>query len=242
MTIISITAQISIHDIFGETGCSIFGASVWIHNFLLGIGGFGMAVFRLICIENYVKQIDKTKLAKILHAVEFLIVIGVIAIWKFGLSNTAGEKTLVAQFFKDYSLAKADILNSYQNYESDKLGHHLRFWVLLILQLMSVCEIIIYIRIYHTLWNHDEGMKNKISSNELCQRKRKNIIGLSGQVISFVVEFCTWMLTIAYTLIPISVDASLVPIIMAAFTSITSISQLWASHELKRYIKSKFIN
>ena len=107
---------------------------------------------------------------------------------------------------------------------------------------MVVGEMIIYIRLCYTLWNHDEGMKNKISLDDLRQRKMKNIITLSGQVISFFVEIFISVLPFATIFNQNLVDASFFPISFIISTSIISIVQLWTSHELKRYIKSKFMD
>ena len=108
---------------------------------------------------------------------------------------------------------------------------------------MFVGEIIIYIKLYYTLWNHDESIKDKISDDDLRQRKMKNIIGLSGQVITFFVEFFCSIIAIAniFNQKLIS-DASFKPIFFITISSIISISQLWTSHELKRYIKSEFMD
>ena len=107
---------------------------------------------------------------------------------------------------------------------------------------MFVGEMIIYIKLYFTLWKHDENMKDKISTDDLHQRKRKNIISLSGQVISFFVEFLTSIFILANIFNQDFADASFTPIVKIISTSIVSISQLWTSHELKRYVKSKFID
>ena len=113
---------------------------------------------------------------------------------------------------------------------------------LILIQSIVVGEMLIYIRLYYTLWNHDEGMKNTISSDDLYQRKRKNIISLSGQAISFFVEFFVSIIVIASLFNQNLVDASLFPIIFIASASLISMFQLWTSHELKRYINSKFMD
>ena len=108
---------------------------------------------------------------------------------------------------------------------------------------MVAGEMIIYIRLCYVLWNHDEGMKDKISFDDLRQRKRKNIISLSGQVITFFVEFLIsmYVLAIYQNLFDLS-ELSIFPILYIASTSIISVVQLWTSHELKRYINSKFMD
>ena len=121
------------------------------------------------------------------------------------------------------------------------LGNLLRILTVIIFQLLFVGEIIIYIKLYFTLRKHDEGMKDLISTNDLRQRKRKNIISLSGQVISFFVEFFTSLYVLGIIFNQDFSDASLAPIVKIVSTSIVSISQLWTSHELRRYIKSEFM-
>ena len=65
----------------------------------------------------------------------------------------------------------------------------MRFLSIIIMQVLFLGEIAIYMKICYTLWKHDKGMKGKISKNDMQQRKQKNVITLSGQVISFFVEF-----------------------------------------------------
>ena len=106
---------------------------------------------------------------------------------------------------------------------------------------MVAGEMIIYIRLCYVLWNHDEGMKDKISFDDLRQRKRKNIISLSGQVITFFVELLFPLFAIM-TFSQNLIDVSFFPILFITSTSIISVVQLWTSHELKRYINSKFMD
>ena len=74
MTTISIFSQISMYDIFGEIGCVVYPMFMRIHGRLLIVGGFGMAIFRIACIENLAKQVERKKLAKIIHFVEFVVI------------------------------------------------------------------------------------------------------------------------------------------------------------------------
>ena len=121
MTTISIITQISMYDIFGKPGCILFGLSIGIHEQLLVIGGFGMALFRIICVENLTK-IDRAKLVKIIHLVEFIFVIGTTSMSTIGIKNAGWEKNSMNQFCKDYGLVKAKVYHSYLNYENQKFG------------------------------------------------------------------------------------------------------------------------
>ena len=92
------------------------------------------------------------------------------------------------------------------------------------------------------MWKNDEGMKDKISADNLYQRKRKNIICLSGQAISFFVEFFITLIILLNIFSPDFVALSLMPIVIILTFSIISFSQLWTSHELKRYMKFKMMD
>ena len=126
MTCITLFSHISIYDIFGETGCFVFYALIRINNQLLVIGGFGMAIFRIICVENPEKQIGRANLAKTILSVETAIVIGLNIISTFGIYNSGWEKIKLYQFCMDYSSVKGNIHHLYINYEYEVLGKYNR--------------------------------------------------------------------------------------------------------------------
>ena len=120
MTTISIITQISIYDIFGEIGCGAYDISICLHGQLSIVGGFGMAIFRIACIENLAKQIERKNLAKIIHLSEFVFIMPVtITFTILGKYYSSWEKRILYQFCKDCGLAKADILQSYNEYDSE---------------------------------------------------------------------------------------------------------------------------
>ena len=97
------------------------------HANLLIISGFGMAIFRIACIENLAKQIERKNLAKIIQLGEFVVIITVtitITIVEENYSLWLGKSTTRHQFCKDYGLIKADILYSYNEYdiENEEFG------------------------------------------------------------------------------------------------------------------------
>ena len=69
-------------------------------------------------------------------------------------------------------------------------------------------------------------------------RNRKNVITLSGQVISFAVEFFTSLLILAGIFIDDLADPSHQPILLIFASTIISCVQLGTSHEMKRFVKS----
>ena len=115
------------YDIFGEIGCAVYALSVRLHGRLLIASGFGMAIFRIVCIENLAKQIERKNLAKIIHLVEFVVILMVtinITIVEENYSLWFGMPKTRDQFCKDYGLVKADILYSYNEHdvENEEFG------------------------------------------------------------------------------------------------------------------------
>ena len=124
MTTISIITQISIYDIFGENGCDTYAASIRLHGRLLAVGGFGMAIFRIVCIEDLAKQIQGKTLAKIIYIVEYTVILLVtMSITILEKYYSSWEKPLFYQFCKDYGLTKADILRAYNEYDYENVGY-----------------------------------------------------------------------------------------------------------------------
>ena len=110
------------YDIFGEIGCAVYALSVRLHARILIVGGFGMAIFRIICIENLAKQIERKYLAKLIHLVEFVVIVTVtitITIVEKDYTLWLGKPTIQYPYCKDYGLIKADILYSYNEHDSE---------------------------------------------------------------------------------------------------------------------------
>ena len=123
MTTVSICTQIPIYTLLGENGCTLFALSSVIHAQLLAMGGFGMAVFRLICVENRVIQFDREKLVKTIHIIQVIILSSTTLISYFGTFNVvAQEKNGMFLFCKDYGMAKVEIYHSYFNYGNQEFG------------------------------------------------------------------------------------------------------------------------
>ena len=122
MTCISLITQNSIYDIFGEAGCFVFKTSVRILMQLLAISGFGMAIFRIICVENLVKQISRANLVKITLLIEIVFIICTNIVLNFSIKTSGWENLNLYQFCMDYGSMRGDILHSYNDYENKELG------------------------------------------------------------------------------------------------------------------------
>ena len=122
MTIISIITQISISDIFGDNGCDVYASSMRLHGRLIAVGGFGMAILRLVCIENIAKQIERKTLAKIIYIVEYTISI-LVTITIMILEKYYPTSEILYQFCEDYGLVKADVIQAYNEYDFENEGY-----------------------------------------------------------------------------------------------------------------------
>ena len=108
------------YDIFGEIGCAVYALSMRLHGRLLVLGGFGMAIFRIVCIENLAKQIERKNLAKIIHLVEFVVILTVpITITIIEESYSWWWNPYMQQFCMDYGVTKAAIIQTYNEYHSE---------------------------------------------------------------------------------------------------------------------------
>ena len=119
------------------------------------------------------------------------------------------------------------------------LGQLLRTSQVVIGMGLGIAEATIYVRICYGLWKHDIRMKDKISSNDFQQRKRKNVITLSGQLSSFIVELIGQFFVLAQIFNNELADPSVMALSFINVTTFISVSQLWTSHELMRYIRMK---
>ena len=119
------------------------------------------------------------------------------------------------------------------------LGQLLRTSQVVIGMGLGIAEATIYVRICYGLWKHDIRMKDKISNNDFQQRKRKNVITLSGQLSSFIVELVGQFFVLAQIFNNELADPSVMAINFIKYSTFVSLSQLWCSHELMRYIKMK---
>ena len=126
MTTISIGTQISGYDIIGEEGCILFWLSSVIQPHVLVIGGFGMAVFRLICVENAAQQITKEMLLTIIHAAELILLCCTVTLVTSGMISTGFEQAGMYQFCRDFGKTKAETYQSYNSLSSQEFGKKIR--------------------------------------------------------------------------------------------------------------------
>ena len=73
------------------------------------------------------------------------------------------------------------------------IGKQYQNFALIVLQMFIVAEFIMYIILFKDMFDHNKELQNVnslgLSADNLHKRQRKNVITLSGQAFTFVVEF-----------------------------------------------------
>ena len=122
LTTLSIATQTSLYNIIGEEGCFIYWLSSVVHPHSLVIGGLGMAVFRLICVQNRCQQLSKDKLVTIIHILELIILCFNVTLSIYGMLNAGMERAGMYQFCKDFGTTKAGNYHEYINSPTQEFG------------------------------------------------------------------------------------------------------------------------
>ena len=165
--------------------------------------------------------------------------------WLFSLTSTAltiyggvlSGSTLALAFARGRSLKLDLILNPNPN---AKIGKSIVLAIAILLQMASVMEVGCYIEIYRKLYQHDTTVAKKVCPSTLRSRRKRNITNLSGQVISFAIEFTTGILI--NSMLAFESHASLFPIYLSIASTLVSMSQFFTSGELRRhYLGSKWV-
>ena len=121
-------------------------------------------------------------------------------------------------------------------------GNLLRLSYVTTAQTFIVAELCIYTYLFNKLRRADQQfVKSKVITEQIrLERKEKNVIRLSGQASCFVIEMLGSISNqiIAYN-IP-SHASHLIPIIWIIASTLVSVCLFISSHEIKRYVKSKW--
>ena len=112
------------------------------------------------------------------------------------------------------------------------IGKQYQTFALIVIQIFIVAEFIMYIILFKDMFDHNKELQNGnslgLSADNLQKRQRKNVITLSGQAFTFVVEFVISVLFHFATHEPIPIGQ-----ILIAFSYIVT------SPELRQFYLSK---
>ena len=248
LTILAIGTQKSLEEhLWGNTGCLVYTI---IHLLLNGwtiVGGTGMALFRLICLKSITMSDWKKSyiLQRILIGQFILLLITVAPVLGRLSTNNTWEGIAAYRFCKDMDKVHADVLMFHrQNFSLDSTAYDVllvKITYIFITLGLAVFEFAVYAKIIHDLWLHDkESLRGGIITQNMRQeRNRKNVLTLKGQIACFIVHtsrISVMAIGPIFNLADVTSLTVIVPIIGNSFVAFT---QLWASHEVKRFVKEK---
>ena len=198
--------------------------AIVIHNMSLIVGGFGMAVFRLLGIRFGVTK--PWRLLKGIFLTETLLASAII----FNILNPRNKYSPITICRSILSASGYDVQEAKN---SDSNSELFIVWPLILI-VLPFLEMAIYGYLFYYLYKNDQQLKEHLPTQVLHTRKRKNLITLSGQTFSFFVETII-ALTIA-TLVYFNLDLlSFHPPLILAGSSVLAISHFLACPELRAY-------
>ena len=247
MTLLPIATQTPMFEFFGVEGCYFYTVSQVTYGSVLVIGGFGMAVFRLLCLKKRMmtKEERKATMNRILIAevlitlaIVFSIILGVVHVgWERAIFYCMGMDSLQGEILAAY----AGNISGKEFTAMDKI---LRSTPIILAQGLIIGEVLIYAKIIRDLWRKDQEFVKKkiISFDQKQERNQKNLITLKGQIYSFVMEMIMSTTMVVFLTIYPEMSPSLMPILWTVGGSLISVSHLLSSHELKRFLKDLISN
>ena len=140
-------------------------------------------------------------------------------------------------FVQGYTMKMAKVISEAngQDIQIIHLGQSLVLAGNIVLQLLILLELGCYIRIYVSLYQTDEKVKMSLTKKAFQSRRKKNVITLSGQIISFIMEtFLSTIVTLLYTQNSIFEESSF-PLSIVMTSSVVAVANILTSPELKRY-------
>lgn len=149
-----------------------------------------MALFRVVTIFQWQRPIRANlgyakKLAVFLTLEVSLILIIDIALW---VGKEYSGISPLMQFCKGRTGVMEVIIIKHQGISEETLELGLSVFKLsyLLCQLCPILELSCYIYLFWFQRNHNRTMNNALSEDEMRRRRYRNVINLSGQVMSFV--------------------------------------------------------
>ena len=229
-----------IHTI-GNSACLGFSTNLMAHNYILILGGAGMAFYRLISYKMAHKMSikDLQKLKNQVLWIELLIGALLVGLSAWAVSHTNFSGPL--EFCRGYTREMTTIISEYQGGQSISFGIKIFYIIFGLSQLIILFEFLCYAIIMISLYLHDRKLsKDKvIDSKVMKSRTKKNAITMTGQLLSFLMGLgYTLLLFILYKLERgwgIFQYGNMVILIILLWTANT-VTQIWTSPEMRRFL------
>ena len=249
MTLLPIATQTPMFEFFGVEGCYFYTVSQVTSGSVLVVGGFGMVVYRLLCLQKTMmtKEERKATMKRILIA-EVLIVLVLVFSIILGVVHVGWERAIFYRYCRGIDSLQGEILAAYTGNISGKeftaLDKILRSTPIILAQGLIIGEVLIYAKIIRDLWRKDQEFVKKkiISFDQKQERNQKNLITLKGQIYSFVMEMIMSTTMVVFLTIYPEMSPSLMPVLWTVGGSLISVPHLLSSHELKRFLKGLISN
>ena len=225
--ILLIATRTPMSKLFGDNSCRIMAIVQTCSVIKLILGGFFMAIYRMICLKRPAMKLARQKqIANQILVLEFLT-----SVILFGF-------LIGARAIEDSGGSARKFICKDETMEMNQISHKTAVFLpvspFLIFYLRSfvLAEFTIYIFLFYHLYHHTEDLKKfqllGISTKSLNQRHTKNIISFFGQFVLFVIE-------IAITVIPQLFGNWVVIPAFLMSKAVLTIAFILVSPELRQY-------
>ena len=122
--------------------------------------------------------------------------------------------------------------------ESSEFGMEFFFFIFHLHLVFALVEMCCYCAIFYQIFKDNKLNRSNLPQKEIIKRENKNVVTLTGQVVSFIIEIFSQM--IVQIIFRFSNEAKLVktlffPLYVSIALTAISISFFFSSHELKRH-------
>ena len=177
-----------LYQILAGTPCIVI-RSLWLCRGLkIFLGGLFMSVYRIILIRRPDIAISVKSQRRITYGLVVLewVTLGILFVM-FQIGNNLYPRSRTHFSCWDQSKEKTELE------EWILIGKQYQTFALIVLQMFIVTEFVMYLILFKDMFDHNKELQNGkslgISADNLRKRQRKNVITLSGQAFTFVVEF-----------------------------------------------------
>ena len=222
-----------VHENIGTEGCKVL-TTMWVGQMtLLVTCGFTMALYRLLCLKG--KRFEVKYFVASTLVLESLT----LAIFYSTINEIGWETNEAYKYCIDYQPTEVKI-------PVQKLERGRNIYMILnrsaaLALTMSEFGMYLYMVWYLLNWDKRNHEKKIITASMRQARKEKNILTLKGQICTFITKAG---LLISALIVLWSghqiFEKSVTPFFVIVPHSAITFSQILSSHELRRYVKSKF--
>ena len=124
LTTLSIVSQTPIGDVLGQFGCQVYWITSVISSQALAIGGLGMAIFRLFCVEKglTLMRYNCVRIVNLIHLAEVIVLTGTVSLNTYGVIYDGWEQAAMYQFCMNHGHLEGEVLKSYNRSENQSFG------------------------------------------------------------------------------------------------------------------------